>query len=264
MKKITIGNLQAMKGKEKIAMITAYDALFAKIFDDEVDMILVGDSLNMSFNGKSETIGIGLEEMIYHAKAVKVGCKRAYLVVDMPFGSTVTPQITLESAVKIYKETGCDAVKIEGGANMAETIKLLSQNGIAVMAHIGLKPQTSRALGGYKISGRDENSVNELINDALILQEAGAVLFLIEGTVSEAAAEVTKRLGVPTIGIGSGVSCDGQVLVWSDAFGFFDEFQPKFVKRFLNGAELIKGALKEYVNEVKTSQFPSSAYEYQK
>lgn len=262
MKRVTIGDILAMKNHQKIVMITAYDALFARIFDENVDMILVGDSLNMSFNAKNETIGLSVDDMIYHAKAVRSVSKHAFVVVDMPFGSTVTPKITLKNAVKIYKKTGCDAVKIEGDAGMANTVKLLSQNGILVIAHIGLKPQLSRFEGGYKIKGKNEDSAKKLLNDAKVLQEAGAALILLEGVVSDVASQITENLKVPTIGIGSGIGCDGQVLVWSDAFGFFEEFKPKFVKRYLNGAELVRQALRQYADEVRASKFPSTEYEY--
>ncbi len=264
MKKVTINDLFMMKNREKIVMITAYDALFARLFDDYVDMILVGDSLNMSFGGKNETIGLSVDDMIYHTKAVQNGAKKAFLVVDMPFGSACTPQIALKNAIKIYKKTGCDAVKIEGTKEMADTIKLLSQNGIIVMSHIGLKPHMSRFEGGYKIKCKDELSAKSILEDAIGLESAGASLILLEGIVSSVASEISQKLKVPTIGIGSGASCDGQVLVWSDAFGFFDEFKPKFVKRYLEGATLIKNSLKEYADEVKNSKFPSSQYEYTK
>lgn len=263
MAKITIDTLYNMKkNSEKIVMITAYDALFAKIFNDEVDMVLVGDSLNMSFGGHSETIGISVDEMIYHAKAVKRGLTRPYLVVDMPFGSCATPKMALKNCIKVYEKTGCDAVKIEGGKEFADTVELLSKNGIAVMSHIGLRPQLSRFQGGYKVNGKSEEAAKILLEDALVLEKAGATMILIEGTISSVATKITKTLKVPTIGIGAGSGCDGQVLVWSDAFGFFNDFKPKFVKRYLNGAKLVEDAVKEYSNDVKNGKFPSSDFEY--
>ena len=264
MKKIKITDLIAKKNREKIVMITAYDALFARLFDDYADMILVGDSLNMSFGGANETLGISVDEMIYHARAVQRGAKRAFLVVDMPFGSTITPEISLKNAVKIYKNTLCDAVKIEGSKEIAPTIKLLDQNGIAVIAHIGLKPQLSRQEGGYRVTGKDDKEAKSILEDALALESAGAKMVLIEGVPSDLAKEITKALKVPTIGIGAGASCDGQVLVWSDAFGFYDEFRPKFVKRYMDGANLIREAMKNYADEVRNIKFPSSQYEYTK
>lgn len=262
MSKITINTLQKMKNKEKIAMITAYDSLFAKIFNEDIDIILVGDSLHMSFGGNNETLGLSLNQMIYHAQAVKKAATHPYLIVDMPFGSVETPKKALKSAIKVYMQTGCDAVKIEGGKEKAKTIELLSKNGIAVVAHIGLRPQMSRAQGGYKIDGKSSQAAKALLEDAKALEKAGAVLLVIEGTISDVAKEITKSISIPTIGIGSGVDCDGQVLVWSDAFGFFDDFKPKFVKRYLDGAKLLKSALKDYVDDVKKENFPTSEYEY--
>lgn len=264
MAKITINDLYKMKENgEKIVMITAYDALFAKIFDNEVDMVLVGDSLNMSFGGHTETIGLGIDEMIYHARAVRRALTHPYLVVDMPFCSCATPELALKNCAKVYEKTGCDAVKIEGGKDFAPIIELLSKNGIAVMSHIGLRPQLSRFAGGYKVSGREKNATNLLLEDAKSVQDAGAVLLLLEGTISSVASEVMSVANVPVIGIGAG-SCDGQVLVWSDMLGFFDEFKPKFVKRYLDGAELVREAVKNYANDVKNGKFPSEEFEYLK
>ena len=182
----------------------------------------------------------------------------------MPFGSVITPKIALKNAVKIYKNTFCDAIKIEGGKEMADTIKLLNQNGIAVIAHIGLKPQLSRQEGGYKVAGRDENAAQSIIEDALALEKAGAKMVLIEGVPSELGKRVTQALKVPTIGIGAGADCDGQVLVWSDAFGFYDEFKPKFVKRYMQGAKMVREAMKNYADDVRSVKFPSAEYEYSK
>ncbi len=262
MKKITISDLAAMKNQQKIVMITAYDALFARIFDEIADMILVGDSLNMSFGGKNETIGIGIDEMIYHTNAVATGVKRAFLVADMPFGSAQTPKIALKNATKLYKKTPCDAVKIEGGAEVATAVELLSQNGIAVISHIGLKPQFARAMGGFKIAGKTPESAAKLINDAKILQNAGAVMILIEGVPSCVATKIQKAISVPLIGIGAGKGVDGQVLVWSDMLGFFEGFKPKFVKRYLDGAKLVRAAVQEYANDVREMKFPSAEFEY--
>lgn len=264
MKKITISDLFAMKNKQKIVMITAYDALFAKLFDDYADMILVGDSLNMSFNGKNETIGLSVKEMIYHAKAVRTGSKRAFLVVDVPFGAIYSKKVALKNCIEIYKKTGCDAVKIEGGSEIKGIVKALSQNGVGVMGHIGLKPQLSRKEGGFKVAGRDEETAKKILDDAIELELAGAGLLLLEGIPSELGKKITNSVKIPTIGIGAGSDTDGQVLVWSDAFGFFEEFKPKFVKRFLDGANLIRNAIQDYADEVRTKKFPSSEHEYTK
>ena len=173
--------LNKLYKKEKLVMITAYDALFAKIFDDIADIILVGDSLNMSFLGESDTLNATIDQMIYHTKAVCNGAKKAYIVCDMPFGSYSTPEIALENAIKIYKQTKADAVKLEGGAKKANIVKLLTDNAIAVVGHIGLMPQFSRSEGGYKVKGKNEISKNNLLEDAKAIEEAGAVLLVIEG-----------------------------------------------------------------------------------
>jgi 3-methyl-2-oxobutanoate hydroxymethyltransferase len=255
--KTTISKLHSYKNNKKITMITAYDALFAKIFDNEVDTILVGDSLNMSFFGENDTLTATLEQMIYHTKAVCNGAKNAYIIADMPFGSYSTPNRALESAIKIFKETKADAVKLEGGIEKAEVIKLLTDNAIAVVGHIGLMPQYSRSEGGYKVKGKDEESINKLLKDAKAVEEAGAVMLVVEGVKEEVAKEITEMLAIPVIGIGAGRYTDGQVLVWSDMLGFFDEFKPKFVKRYLNGAEITRNAVKDYVKEVENGQFPT-------
>jgi 3-methyl-2-oxobutanoate hydroxymethyltransferase len=255
--KTTISKLHSYKNNKKITMITAYDALFAKLFDNEADTILVGDSLNMSFFGESDTLTATLEQMIYHTKAVCNGAKNAYIIADMPFGSYSTPNKALESAIKIFKETKVDAVKLEGGSEKAEVIKLLTDNAIAVVGHIGLMPQYSRSEGGYKVKGKDEESINKLLKDAKAVEEAGAVMLVVEGVKEEVAKEITQMLSIPVIGIGAGRYTDGQVLVWSDMLGFFDEFKPKFVKRYLNGAEITRNAVKNYVQEVENGQFPT-------
>ena len=255
--KVTISKLHSYKNNKKITMITAYDALFAKMFDEIVDTILVGDSLNMSFFGESDTVSATLEQMIYHTKAVCNGAKSAYIIADMPFGTYQTPKMALENATKIFKETKADAIKLEGGIEKAETIKLLTDNAIAVVGHIGLMPQFSRSEGGYKVKGKDEKSRKKLLEDAKAIEKAGAVMLVVEGVKEEVAREITESVSIPVIGIGAGKYVDGQVLVWSDMLGFFDEFKPKFVRRYLNGAEIVKEAVKNYVNDVKEVNFPS-------
>ncbi|GAB6045023.1 3-methyl-2-oxobutanoate hydroxymethyltransferase [Caminibacter profundus] len=242
--------------KEKLTMITAYDALFAKIFDEIVDIILVGDSLNMSFLGEKDTINATIDQMIYHTRAVCNGAKNAYIVCDMPFGSYSTKELALENAIKIYKETKADAVKLEGGVEKADTIKLLTDNAIAVVGHIGLMPQFSRSEGGYKVKGKDEISRQKLLEDAKAVEEAGAVMLVIEGVKEDVAREITESVNIPTIGIGAGRYTTGQVLVWSDMLGFFEEFKPKFVRRYLNGAEIIRSAVRKYVDDVNCGKFP--------
>ncbi len=248
--------ISILQKKQKLTMITAYDALFAKIFDEIADIILVGDSLNMSFFGETDTLSATMDQMIYHTKAVCNGAKRAYIVFDMPFGSFNTPEDALKNAIRVYKETKTDAIKLEGGEEKAEIIKLLSDNGIAVVGHIGLMPQFSRSEGGYKVKGKDENSKEKLLRDAKAIEKAGAVMLVIEGVKEDVAKEITENLSIPTIGIGAGRYTTGQVLVWSDMLGFFDDFKPKFVRRYLNGAELVKKAVEEYKNDIINGKFP--------
>jgi len=261
-RKMNVRSIQKMKGVEPITMITAYDALFGGIFDGEVEMILVGDSLNMSFFAEPDTLSATMEQMLYHTKAVCKGAKRSLVVFDMPFGSYTHPQQALENAVRVYRETCAEAVKIEGGKEKAEIVRLLSENGIAVFAHIGLMPQSVRAEGGYRVQGRTEEERRKLMEDAKALEEAGAFALLLEGMVSDLAEEITRSVSIPTIGIGAGNGTDGQVLVWSDMFGFFEAFKPKFVKRYLDGAELLRKGLRQYRDEVKSRAFPDEKHSY--
>lgn len=261
-KSMTTTQILKKKGVEKITMLTAYDALMAKIFDGEVDMILVGDSLQMSFFGESDTLGATLEQMIYHTKAVCRGAKSSLIVCDMPFGSTTTPEIALKSAIQIYKETKAQAIKLEVGFEGLQSIQMLVENGIAVMAHIGLKPQFVRSEGGYKVQGKTQESVESLIKLAKDIEQKGAFSILLEGVRAEAAKAITQSVGIPVIGIGSGADVDGQVLVWSDAFGFFEEFKPKFVRQYLKGAELLRQGVRQYVKDVKSGAFPNEQESY--
>lgn len=261
-KKITHNTLQAKKGKEKIVAITAYDALMAKIFDGEVDVILVGDSLKMSFGGENETLRASLEEMIYHTKAVCKGATQSFILGDMPFGAYATKKMALQNALRYYKECEVDALKLEVDMSKLDIVKALCSEGIAVMAHIGLKPQFMRFEGGFKVKGKDSNEEQELIETALAMQEAGAFGILCEGIKSHVAEKITQKLDIPTIGIGAGLHCDGQILVWSDAFGFFDTFRPKFVRQYCNGKEILKNAVREYAQDVKNAAFPNESESY--
>lgn len=261
-KSMTTTQILKKKGVEKITMLTAYDALMAKIFDGEVDMILVGDSLQMSFFGESDTLSATLEQMIYHTKAVCRGAKSSLIVCDMPFGSTTTPERTLQSAIQIYKETKAQAIKLEVGFEGLQSIQILVENGIAVMAHIGLKPQFVRSEGGYKVQGKTQESVESLIKLAKDIEQKGAFSILLEGVRAEAAKAITQSVGIPVIGIGSGADVDGQVLVWSDAFGFFEEFKPKFVRQYLKGVELLRQGVRQYVKDVKSGGFPNEQESY--
>ena len=260
--KITLKKLHKMKGEEKIVMITAYDALFASIFDPHVDMILVGDSLNMSFAGRPDTVSATLDQMIYHTRAVCSKTKRSFVLFDMPFGTYTNKEKALQSAVRVYQETEADAVKLEGGREKADVIRHLSDNAIAVFGHIGLRPQSARSEGGYAIKGKSEEEKAEIVENALVLEEAGAVALIIEGVKPDVAAEVTSRVSIPTIGIGAGDACDGQVLVWSDMLGFFDEFMPKFVKQYMKGGDMVREAVQKYAAEVKSGIFPDKEHSY--
>ena len=255
-KKHTISSIQKSKGVEKLSMITAYDSLFGKLFDGNIDLILVGDSLNMSFRGENDTLSADMNIMLYHTKAVCNGAKNTFIIADMPFGTYTNREDALKNSILFYQETDVDCVKIEGGAEKAETIKYLTKNGIAVMGHIGLMPQSFRSEGGYFIKGKDSESRTKILNDAIAIEKAGAFAIVIEGVKESLAKEITQTLKIPVIGIGAGRYVDGQVLVWSDMLGSFEDFKPKFVKRYLNGGELVRDSIKNYSDEVKNGSFP--------
>jgi len=261
-KKVTLTTISKMKGVEPITMVTAYDALFAQLFDGEVEMILVGDSLNMSFLGKEDTLSATMDQMIYHTQAVCNGAKLPLIVLDMPFGSYSTVDDAIHNATRAYQETNAQAIKIEGGKERAHIVEALTQNSIGVLGHIGLMPQFLRSDGGYKIRGKDADDIASLVEDAKALEKAGAFAIVVEGVKEEAAKAITEAVSIPTIGIGAGNVTDGQVLVWSDMFGFFEAFKPKFVKQYMDGAKQIREGLESYRNEVKGREFPSEAYTY--
>jgi 3-methyl-2-oxobutanoate hydroxymethyltransferase len=260
--KHTITTLAKSKSVKKLTMVTAYDALFSNIFDGEVDCILVGDSLNMSFAGNDDTLSIGMQEMLYHTKAVCKGAPNTFVICDMPFGTYVNEATALKNAIMVYQKTKADAIKIEGGKDKSNIIEFLTSNSIAVVGHIGLLPQNVRADGGYKIQGKDEKSIKLLIEDAKAIEEAGACMIVIEGVKPEAAKAITESVNIPTIGIGAGKDTDGQVLVWSDMLGFLHGDYPKFVKKYMDGKSLVKESIKKYVQEVESGTFPSKEQEY--
>ncbi len=261
-KKLSITKIQKAKGERPLTMITAYDALFAKLFDPTADMILVGDSLNMSFGGKPDTLSATLEQMIYHTQAVCNGAENSFIIADMPFGTYPTSEKALQNATRFFQETNADAVKIEGGEEKAETIKYLVQNGIAVCGHIGLLPQSVRGEGGYKVKGKNDAEATQLIADAKAVEAAGAFCMVIEGVKAEVATAVTEAVEVPVIGIGAGNGVDGQVLVFSDMLGLFEAFTPKFVKKYLDGATLVTEAVTRYKEEVESRVFPDEIHTY--
>ncbi len=260
--KQTITSIQNAKGNRKLTMITAYDALFAKLFDEQVDFILVGDSLNMSFAGKPDTLSATLDQMIYHTNAVCNGAKNTFVICDMPFGTYTNEKDAIENCTKVFKNTNASAVKIEGGSSKAHIVKALTTHSIAVCGHIGLMPQNFRSEGGYKVKGKDEDNIKTLIQDAIDIETAGAFALVVEGVKEEAAKKITEAISIPVIGIGAGVEVDGQVLVWSDMLGFFEEFKPKFVRQYLNGAKLVRDAVEQYKNDIEDLSFPSDEEKY--
>ncbi len=258
-KAITLAELQRKKASgKKITMLTAYDYSMAKMLDDSgLDIILVGDSLGMVVLGYDSTVPVTMEEMIHHCKAVRRGVSRALLIGDMPYLSyQVSKKEAVRNAGRFFKEAGCQCVKLEGGSAMASTIKRIVRAGIPVMGHIGLTPQTVTALGGYGIQGKDPESAKRLLEDAKAVAEAGAFSLVLECIPSSLAKTITETIPIPTIGIGSGPYCDGQVLVTNDMLGLFEKFLPSFVKRYANLAPTIKEALASYIDEVETGIFP--------
>lgn len=262
MKKLTIGSIQKRKGNAPLVMITAYDALFARLFAESADILLVGDSLNMSFGGNPDTLSATMDQMIYHTSAVCKGSPDTFVITDMPFGSDIDPTTALSNAIRVYRETPADAVKIEGGADKAPLIRHLSANGIAVCGHIGLLPQAVRAEGGYKVKGKSEEDALRLIEDARAVEAAGAFCMVIEGVKADVAARVAQSVSIPVIGIGAGSGVDGQVLVFSDMLGLYEPFVPKFVKQYMNGAAAVKEAVKTYADEVQSRTFPDENHIY--
>ncbi len=261
-KKETITSIRSAKNRRKLVMLTAYDALFASLFAEHVDLLLVGDSLNMSFLGEPDTLSATMEQMIYHTRAVCNGAPESFVVCDMPFGSLNTPEDALDHCVQVFRQTRADAVKIEGGVERAPLVRHLCDNAIPVMGHVGLMPQSVRSEGGYKIQGRDETSFQKVLHDAKAVEEAGAFALVVEGVTPELAQAVTESVAIPVIGIGAGAATDGQVLVWSDMLGLFKAFQPKFVKRYLEGADLIEKAVTRYAKEVREGAFPEEKHCY--
>ncbi len=261
-RRVTIQTLRQMKEKgERIAMLTAYDATFARLLDEAgADVLLVGDSLGMVIQGHDTTLPVTLEEIAYHCRAVGRGARRAHVVGDMPFMSY---QASIEQAMMnagmLMKEGGCHSVKLEGGAVHAELVRRLVSAGIPVMGHIGLTPQSYHQLGGFKVQGRDAGGRERLLADALALEEAGCYAVVLEAIPADIARDITAALSIPTIGIGAGTGCDGQVLVSYDALGMDETFKPRFVRRYATLGQTIKDAISRYVDDVRTGAFPSDA-----
>lgn len=260
MPKFTIQDfLKRKKEGRKITMLTAYDYPFAQIVDDAgIDAILVGDSLGMVVQGLENTLPVTMDEMIYHTKMVSRAVKNAMVIGDMPFMSyQASVQEAVRNAGRFLKETGASAVKMEGGAELAEHIRAMAKSDIPVMAHIGLTPQSIHRMGGYKVQGKTEKSAKKLKEEAHIVEDAGAFSLLLEAIPMSLAEKITKKLSIPTIGIGAGPHCDGQVLVLHDVVGLFERFVPKFVKQYVNLKEEALRAIKTYKEEVEEGAFPS-------
>ncbi|HEU4410681.1 MAG TPA: 3-methyl-2-oxobutanoate hydroxymethyltransferase [Polyangiaceae bacterium] len=263
--KVTVPALRARKGKgPKIVVLTAYDATMARLFDEAgVDALLVGDSLGMVVQGQPNTLGVSIEDICYHGRAVARGAQRAHLVGDMPFMSfQVSPEEALRNAGRLVKEGCFEAVKLEGGVESAEAVRRIVGAGIPVMGHVGLTPQSVHAMGGFRVQGKSVEAAERVLEDARALEQAGAYAIVLEGIPSDLAARITDAVGVPTIGIGAGAECDGQVLVCYDMLGMFRERSMKFVKRYGEFGDGIVDAVRSYADEVRAARFPGPEHTY--
>jgi len=264
-KKVTIAELKQKKAAgEKITMMTAYDYPTAVMVDQAgIDAVLIGDSLGMVMLGYDSTVPVTMDEMIHHCKAVRRGTKAGFIIGDMPFMSyQVSVEKAVENAGRFIKEAGCDSVKLEGGTEMAHVVNAIVKAGIPVCAHIGLTPQTATMLSGFKVQGKDAESARKLVQSAGALEDAGAFMIVMECIPSLLAAKITKELHIPTIGIGAGKDCDGQVLVYHDLTGLFERFTPKFVKQYVNLSSNIKEALMQFKSEVENGVFPGPEHAF--
>ncbi|MCH7972467.1 MAG: 3-methyl-2-oxobutanoate hydroxymethyltransferase [Bacteroidetes bacterium] len=264
-RRVTTKSLELMKKKgKKIAALTAYDFITARILDHAgIDLLLVGDSLANVFQGNETTLPVTMDEMIYHTKAVTKGVNRAMVVVDMPFMSyQLSVNEGFRNAGRIMKETSAGAVKIEGGLRVAETIKEITAAGIPVIGHVGLTPQSINQFGSYRERGKTEEEAKEIFEDAIAVERAGAFAVVLEKIPAKLANKITKALTIPTIGIGAGINCDGQILVTPDLLGLYVEFQPRFVRKYANLADEIEKSIQNYISDVKEKNFPSEAESY--
>ncbi len=260
----TLSKLQSMRDKgEKIAVLTCYDASFATLLETSgVDVLLVGDSLGMVIQGRETTLPVTIEQMAYHTSCVASGAQQAFVIADMPFGtSQFSARETFAHAVQLM-QAGAEMIKLEGGAEMAETVAFLTSRGIPVCGHIGLTPQSVHQLGGYKVQGKGDVAAQKLIKDALALQQAGAGMIVLEAIPAALGAEVTAQVSVPTIGIGAGAACSGQVLVLHDMLGIYPGKKARFVKDFMPGAGSVAQAVANYVAEVKSGSFPAAEHSF--
>ncbi|MCD6153674.1 MAG: 3-methyl-2-oxobutanoate hydroxymethyltransferase [Syntrophobacterales bacterium] len=265
MSKVTTSVIRSMKEKgEKITMLTAYDYSTAAVMDEAgVDMILIGDSLGMVVLGYDSTLPVTMEDMLHHTKAVSRAVERAMVIGDMPFMSyQASVEEAMRNAGRFMKEAGAHGVKLEGGREVAEITRRITSAGIPVMGHLGLTPQSVHQFGGYKVQGKGDTAAKRILEDAKILEEAGAFSIVLEVVPATLAAEISKSLKIPTIGIGGGVDCDGQVLVVNDMLGMFKEFTPKFVKKYANLNANMKEAIEQYLDEVKKGAFPGKEHSF--
>lgn len=262
---LTVPDLREMKAAgRKIAVLTCYDALFARLLDGVVDILLVGDSLNQVLAGHETTLSATLDQMIYHARAVRRGARQSLVFVDMPFLSyQVTVEEALRNAGRVMKETGANGVKLEGGESMAETIRALVRIGVPVMGHIGLTPQSVHQLGGYRVQGREGVVADRLRSDARFVEEAGACSLVLELIPAALARETSRALAIPTIGIGAGPGCDGQVLVLHDMLGLNEGFTPKFLKHYAELAETVRAAARSYADDVRAGRYPGKEHSFE-
>ncbi len=263
--KKSVGSFKTMKTeKKKISVLTAYDAAMASTLSDcDIDCLLVGDSLGMVVLGYESTVPVTMEEMLHHAKAVRRGAPGMFVVGDMPFGSYQTGiRDAVINGSRFLKEAGCDAVKLEGGVSVCPTVKALVEAGVSVMGHIGLTPQTASQLGGYKVQGKDLSEGRRLLEEARALEEAGAFSIVIECVPDKLAEVISGAIGIPTIGIGAGAGCDGQVLVTNDMLGLFEKFTPKFVKKYAELSPLIKEGVRRFHTEVRAGEYPDNEHSF--
>ncbi len=255
---------EAKQAKKKLTMLTAYDYSTAKLMDEAgVNSILVGDSLGNVMLGYEDTLSVTMEDMIHHGAAVSRAAKNALVVIDMPFMSYQTSVYdAVVNAGRLMKEGRAGAVKLEGGREVSSQIKAITDCGIPVVAHLGLTPQSVNAFGGFKIQGKNEEAAKKIIEDALIVEEAGAFCLVLECVPAKLAGLITEKLSIPTIGIGAGNACDGQVLVYQDMLGMFSDYTPKFVKRFANVGDIMKQAFRDYIDSVADMSFPAAEHSY--
>ncbi len=259
--RITVPQIAARKGTEPIVCLTAYTALTAKILDPHVDLLLVGDSLGMVIYGMENTLGVSVDMMVNHGAAVVRGSTRACVIVDLPFGSyQESPTAAYRTAARVMSETGCAGVKIEGGAEMADTVSFLNERGIPVLGHVGLMPQAVNTLGGFKAQGKSEFEAARIKADGEAIAAAGAFAIVIEGTMEPLARALTESLAIPTIGIGASPACDGQILVTEDLVGLFSDFKPRFVKRYADLGGQIGAAVAAYAEDVRARRFPDAEH----